>query len=506
MQESQSTDRAYFGARIVDSGIETEGQAQASLGHQVPMPGGESTGFWASWRWDGSRLVVERDRYGAFPLFYMATDDRIVVSPSLPRILASGSSRALDLDALAAFAAIGYYLEDDTPFLDIRALAQGSTLTWSRRRLEVSAPHPPFVVQPMDRATAIEGVIETVRASVSRRIPSGGDPYVMPLSGGRDSRHLLLELRHQGHTPAMCVTAGYYPGIGGGQDRPLAKKLCASLGIPHRGIAVPRSLVEADQRKNRITGYLSDEHAWALAVADHLRGRTSHTYEGTPGGALIQRPWDSDGMGDLARARRFDEFATRLVVGKDGRDRYSQHLSPSMRELLPTTRAIARVRQALVPHERSDNPAMEFRFWNRGMRELMLTPALVLQDIPTVYTPYLDPEVVAFATSIGAELIGEGFHDDIISTAYPDVARVRYARFGKPAIRAALARSINRDLAQLLMRDSDGTLLDRTRLVRNAMKGAATGDPELAIGRRPSLITYLVQLEKIVREGPRLQP
>ena len=81
-----------------------------------------------------------------------------------------------------------------------------------------------------------------------------------------------------------------------------------------------------------------------------------------------------------------------------------------------------------------------------------------------------------------------------------------YARFGRPEMPRPLARGVNRDLARTLLRDSDGTLVDRGRLLRRTLAGAVTGDPDLAVGRIPSLIAYLVQLEKLVREGPRATP
>ena len=81
-----------------------------------------------------------------------------------------------------------------------------------------------------------------------------------------------------------------------------------------------------------------------------------------------------------------------------------------------------------------------------------------------------------------------------------------YARFHGPkgpSFDASVARRIGRDLARILVRDSDGSIVDRRRLLGQAIRSAVTGHPALALGRRPSLITYLVQLERIVREGPR---
>ena len=456
-------------------------------------------------------LTVTRDRFGAHPLYYAASADGITVSPSIARILGSGVSRTLDLDALAAFASVGYYLEADTPFRDVRSLTPGATLTWRPGRLEVVGSPPTFEMRPMTRAEMVDGFLETTRAAVARCIAAGGDgEWVMPLSGGRDSRHLLYELVRQGHAPSLCITAGHYPGIGGREDRRKAADLCAVLGIEHRAIRVSPSLVKAEQRKNRLTGYVTDEHSWSLSLADALAGRTDHTYEGSPGGILIKRSWELDGWGELGRAGHFDELAHRITLGKygrdTGRDRYTDLLAPDVRESLSFERATARVRRALAPFEHEPDPVLNFVLWNRGIRELMLTPTVILSAVPSVYTPYLDPGFVSFAMSVPIGGFGRDIHDEVIERVLPDVPPVPYARFGRPVMPRPLARKVHRDLARVLMHDSDGSLVHRRRLLRRTMAGAVTGDPDLALGRRPSLVAYLVQLENVVRDGARLPP
>jgi hypothetical protein len=396
-------------------------------------------------------------------------------------------------------------MDADTPFKAVRHLSRGATLTWRPGHLEISGRARTFESRSLDRATIIDGVVETVRSAVARRIPSDGDEngFVMPISGGRDSRHLLLELIRQGHAPRLGVTAGHYPGIGGRGDRRGAARLCSTVRIAQRFYPVPQALVRAEIVKDRITSWTTDEHAWSLAISDALAG-TSHTYEGLGGGTLLQRPWDLEDMADLAAARRFDELASRIVLGRTGRDRFSDLVSPAMRDVLTTDRAIARVRRAFEPYEGASNPMLEFRFWNRAMRQLSLVPNLILSHIPTVYTPFLDAEFVDFAGSIPVGSVDLDLHGEIIAAAFPEVADVPYARFGRPIMPRPLARGIDRDLVRVLTRDSDGTLVDRPRLLRQAVVGAVTGDAGLAIGRRPSLITYLVQLERVVREGPRL--
>ena len=511
-QGSGALQGAYFRARVRGAAVEIEGQDEALLGHRIELPGEVAAGNWVAWRWDGAVLTVTRDRFGAHPLYYAASADGITVSPSIARILGSGVSRTLDLDALAAFASVGYYLEADTPFRDVRSLTPGATLTWRPGRLEVVGSPPTFEMRPMTRAEMVDGFLETTRAAVARCIAAGGDgEWVMPLSGGRDSRHLLYELIRQGHAPSLCITAGHYPGIGGREDRRKAADLCAVLGIEHRadqGVAVPRGGRAAQEHAHG----LRDRRAF-LEPVPRRRARRAHRPH-LRGVAWRDRSSSDPGSSTVGESSGapadFDELAHRITLGKygrdTGRDRYTDLLAPDVRESLSFERATARVRRALAPYEHEPDPVLNFVLWNRGIRELMLTPTVILSAVPSVYTPYLDPGFVSFAMSVPIGGFGRDIHDEVIERVLPDVPPVPYARFGRPVMPRPLARRVHRDLARVLMHDSDGSLVHRRRLLRRTMAGAVTGDPDLALGRRPSLVAYLVQLENVVRDGARPPP
>jgi len=46
---------------------------------------------------------------------------------------------------------------------------------------------------------------------VQRRLPAGDERVIVPLSGGRDSRHVLFELVAQRCRPIETVTIHHYP-------------------------------------------------------------------------------------------------------------------------------------------------------------------------------------------------------------------------------------------------------------------------------------------------------
>src|SRR5207248_1657525 len=78
------------------------------------------------------------------------------------------------------------------------------------------------------REDAIERYIELFRVAVARRLVPGDESFVMPLSGGADSRHILLELVRQGRPPASVVTGTQRPRC---PDVAAAGVLAQRLGI-----------------------------------------------------------------------------------------------------------------------------------------------------------------------------------------------------------------------------------------------------------------------------------
>jgi asparagine synthase (glutamine-hydrolysing) len=475
----------------------TRGRPEAFLGHRIDRAAGEPLGGWVEWRWEAGTLHASNDALGGYPLFYAARPDRILVSPSIDAILDAGVDRALDLDALAAFLAIGYYLWADTPFTAIRALPPGTTLTWDGGRLDVRVTQPPRPQPSLSRRQAADGLAELVRQAVRRHLP-GDDPYLLPISGGRDSRHLLLELLDAGCPPRQAVTAHHHPNVWGG-DVPYAANLCRELGVAH-AVVTPGRLVADEWRKNRLTSYCADEHAWYLAVADALNGKTRLTYDGLHGGTFT-RYYYTPRIRRLDAAGRHDELAAYLGRKQHGEPRFAPLVSASLRSRLSGERAAARIHTELRRYASEPEPFLALRFWNRTSRELNLPATLMLHAVPLVHMPLKDPEIAAFGWTIPTEHIDETFHDEVIRRRFPEAGRIPYRPRTMPTPSRAFLRELNRDLLSLLRRRSDGTLVDRTALLRRAGIGAVTGDGWFAWGRRAALTTYLVQLETLLA-GP----
>src|SRR5207244_8795816 len=124
------------------------------------------------------------------------------------------------------------------------------------------------------------------REAILRRQPPTED-FALPLSGGRDSRHILLALCEAGHRPAFCVTAHYFPpGEMAAGDIDIARALTEGLSLRHVVLQQPVSRFGTEWRSNIETEFSSTDALWMLVVADFLKGHVRYIYDGIGGDVL----------------------------------------------------------------------------------------------------------------------------------------------------------------------------------------------------------------------------
>jgi asparagine synthetase B (glutamine-hydrolysing) len=157
--------------------------------------------------------------------------DEICISPSLVTLIRRGAPTALDEAALAVFLRAGFFLGEDTPFQAIRALPPNVTFEWQDGHLHIEGRWALVGPKALSRPEAIDAYITLFRGSIERRLSPEGR-FIMPLSGGQDSRHILLEPLEQGQRPDRCVTVRHFV-PGSDDDARLAHELCGVLRLSH---------------------------------------------------------------------------------------------------------------------------------------------------------------------------------------------------------------------------------------------------------------------------------
>ncbi len=495
--------RAAPSIRVVadpGGGLRVDGEAQCELGHRLAPSRHGSDGVFASWRFADGRLTVATDRYGFYPLYYAVGANEIVVSPSVAALLERGVSRALDLDALAVFLHVGFFLRDETPFRAIRAVPPGGRVVWTRAGL--SAEGAPFstAAADIDRAAALDAYVATFRQAMGRRPPRGR--VAVPLSGGRDSRHILLELVAAGASPDVSVTARFFPPRPD-EDAAVAPRIAAALGVPHV-LLDQGDEREAESSKNLATGFCADEHAWFRVVGEFLGRAVDTVYDGIGGDVLSAGLFLSPPRVQAYAEGRYDEVATVFMKPRHAAT-LTRLLAPGVREQLAPARARARVAGELAAHAGAANPIGSFAFWNRTRREIALAPYRMIGGTATVYAPYLDHDLYDLLATLPARmLMDRTFHTDAIRRAFPEHAGLAYERDD-----AAYGRARPHDrrfLTALLtwgrLRDTGrGVLLAPGLARRLRWAQRADGVRREPMQLAPRLALYLAELEAVAAGG-----
>lgn len=505
MIDAGIADAPYLSLHADPSGpIEVRGIPARGFGRPLELGHASPDGVFGSWQWDGSTLVASNDRYGMQPLFYALDGDGIALSPSLPRLLLEGAPTELDDAALAVFLRTGYLVGEDTPFRAIRALPPGGRLDWSAGRLRVTGglllPPP----RTMRRDEAIDAYIPLFREAVRRRLPTGapGEPeLVMPLSGGRDSRHILLELIALGCRPSFCLTVRHHlPRLD--HDTQLAARLASALGLPHVVLDQTEPRLEAEQRKNLKTGFCSDEGTAFLALGDYLEthraGRPAMVFDGIGGDFLSDGRFLSEQRLALLEAGRIRDLADDLLH-RPGH--LPDLLSDDVAGRLSRDVAITRLQAELTRHLDAPNPLQSYIFQNRCRREIATFPFTFYSPEVEKRCPYLDHEVVDFLLSLPARVfLPPSFHADAINRAFPEHAAIP---FETPTVRRD--ERYRQELLALFAEIDAWLEREPSRLLDRA-KVRARMDEHLAGGRTPALFTahliYALQLERFVSRLP----
>lgn len=395
-------------------------------------------------------------------------------------------AEGLDLDdeAVAVFLRLGFFVGDDTPFRAIRAAG--------RPRVRPPRPHG------LTRAQLVEAFAEMFRSAIRRRLPDV--PYVLPLSGGRDSRHILLELHDAGRPPAAVVTVEHFPPRLN-DDVKVAADLSTRLRLPHRVLHAARDRVTAEEVKNGQTWFCTDEHAQFLPLARYLRQVTPLTYDGIGGDVLSQSSYLNPDLLALFRTGNL-EAAARFLLDGFGRQGLEQALAwllgPDARRRFDRERAVSRLVRELRRHATAPNPVASFFFWNRTRREIALAPLGLLAPVQ-VHMPFLDQDLFDCLMATPAEtLLGGRLHDDVLARRWPRLAEVPYAATRNDASNPAHHRRTARALLTRVL-SGQSHLLNRRAVAARCVATAIDGHP----GRLwfLPLVIWLQQVERLARDA-----
>ena len=336
------------------------------------------------------------DIYGFRPSFTVANDARSF--RTIAGAMDASPRLTIDHCALNVFFRTGLFLNGSTPFVEVRRV---------EREPVIVAPHP------IEYRAALHTFVDLFRESVQRRLD--GD-CVVALSGGRDSRHILLQLYECGRLPTAAITVDIPARKG---ETLIARQLAARLGIRHV-ILYPRPnrVVEDESYKNLATNFLTLEHGWmADAARSELKG---DWWDGIAGDIMSAGLFLTPVMQQLAEQHRLDELAEQVVL-------YSlPHFL--WQSTFSRDDALHLVARELHKHMGAANPIGSFYFWNRTRVAVAACPFGLLENSNRqIVAPFLDSNLWHFLASLPADmLVSRRFHSDAIDLAFPGFSDIPY--------------------------------------------------------------------------------
>lgn len=455
MNQLSSMAKTDYGAPLLwlemKDGIATAtGQWSWRSGPDLPQEVGR---LFAGWHWDGTALRAEVDVHGFHSLFVYQKGSTLAVSPSLLALVAAGADAAQDPRALAVFHRIGVFINDDTPLRHVRTLPPNGQLTWRAGRAEITGGAPIPKAQDITRAAAVEGMTALFRQAMTRILAAWEAPLTLPLSGGRDSRHILLEMLHQGREPRACVTF-HHNGKAMNGEALAARALALRGGVAHDVLGYARPRLADALRCTVMTSLCADEHAQMMPLHDYMLEQGGAAFDGIAGDILTNPDNDAEAFFRLAEkgdftgiARGLTEGHARVISTPEWERGAGPILSPGMDDEVHDYLGATIAKYADAP-----DPYQMFWMYHRTRREINFVPGAILSPAETVFCPYLDPDFAAFCLSLPYSVTRDQLlHDDVIAGAYPRFADIPFASgFPAPTASRGGARHKLRSVADVL--------------------------------------------------------
>ena len=255
----------------------------ASKGWQqpgTPVPDGS----FALIRSDGRITELCTDDAGSRTIWYAFTDRQFIASTSQRALVCLLGDLSLSRPAFAWFLCAGNLGPTDSWDRRIRRLPRGARLTLERSSWSIQIHTTPLVFEPMpmSEAAAMEGLHHVLWQAIKGcgfRTP----PWILPLSGGYDSRLLLAALHEAGHRPRTVTWGMARSRDERGNDAYVARNLARYYGLPNdyllteRSKATPEEVVDTflaahGGTTDALFPYLDGLKLWAQFTAEGVDG------------------------------------------------------------------------------------------------------------------------------------------------------------------------------------------------------------------------------------------
>ncbi|MCC5853723.1 MAG: hypothetical protein JJU30_12850 [Alkalimonas sp.] len=386
-----------------------EGASTGFLGYRIDDDESDD-GVFVAWSFNDGHFYLNTDRLGLYPVYYLASDHEFIISNSV-ELITRIHALEIDAEAVSIFLRLGFFLGSDTAF---------KSLFRPTGKLTVSANSSGFdikVCKPDASNVSHVHTPEQYQALMLQSLSSVKgleQPLYMPLTGGKDSRHIFLSLMQLTMKPDTCYTvsvlAPHY-----NDDVVIARRLAGSFEVPHQTLAADKHLIQSEYAKNRLTNFETRDHSWAAPALDFLNEAPSGiVLDGFGGDVLSQSSIVTPEMHQMYRNSDWSNLIQ--TIAKDNTYFNSwinkAHHHFIVDEALLKDRLIAELEQ----YKGETNPMAQFYFWNRSRRSIAISSIRYLSGQSTVFMPFMQRDLYDFLRGLPVELyFSRNFHKEAIS-------------------------------------------------------------------------------------------
>jgi hypothetical protein len=236
-------------------------------------------------RWDAEAVELVSDICGSRTLWYALTDEAFLASTSQRALVMLLGGFELLPEATACFLASGTLGPDVSWDARIRRVPPDARAVLDRGSWQVSLTASPFVLNHEPAGDA-EADVARLRAAIATTCGSLNldlERWVLPLSGGRDSRTLLAFLVGNGLRP-RCITWATRRSLRNPlSDVSIARVLARRHGVEHEVLlleapdidletTVARFVAADEGRNDEIAGYLDGFALWRDLARHGVQG------------------------------------------------------------------------------------------------------------------------------------------------------------------------------------------------------------------------------------------
>lgn len=463
---------------------------------------GDGDGVFAAWNWDGSCFTARTCHTGFMPLYYYSDGEQLAVSTRIADIFAaSGSAPQLCKASLGLLLRLGFMVGDHTPFAGVRVLGPQGTIEWKPGAPPaIRSSYPDHDNSSGQDAAARYAALFRNAADKIGAIMS--DDFAVPLSGGRDSRHIAVELHRQGRKPRFALTAEHLPPRSN-EDVRVAAALCQAMDWPHRIVRQPvRGGFRRELDHAQAVDFMTYEHAWTLPLRDRLRSSAvAEVFDGVGGDVLSAGLFQDDRLLKPYLNGEVEKVRDGLLLSWShlgGEAALRESLGDGLAELADPAPSLALLDAELRLHLGRPNPLKSFYFWNRSRRATGLLPFRILAG-QVAYAPYLDRDLLSYLLGLPPAVTADRqLHNRAIALVDPVIGAIPYEDKQAAATRHAISDRVS-FYAPLMA----GTLaakryLNRGFLLPRAAQSMLLGGDLQSTWWRPRRVAYLASLHRFM--------